>query len=290
MHLTELFKNNQFVITCEVVSPKGIDIEEFLDTADLIKEHVSAVSVGDNQRAVMRAGALAMCHLLKLRNIEPVMELSALYRNRLAFQSELLSAAILGIENVLLLMGYEPSLGDHAEAKPVYDLDPVSIANAAITLTEGKDLAGHALNAAPDFCIGVTATLEGESDESRLRELKEQVSRGVDYIQTQPIYAPEILERFMESISNLNVPVVVSHAILRSASMASFMNSNFPGVSVPEKLIRELEGLPRNQVVETSLQISIELLKKMKTMCQGIHFLPAGWERHVPRIVEEITK
>ncbi|MFC1914923.1 methylenetetrahydrofolate reductase [Chloroflexota bacterium] len=289
MHLTELFQSKQFVITCEVTCPKGIDIEEFMDTADLLKDSVSAINVGDNQRAVMRAGSLALCHLLKTGNIEPVMELSALYRNRLAFQSDLLSAAIMGIENVLVLMGDDPASGDHAEAKPVHDLDPVSIVSAAMALTKGKDMTGHDLNSTPSFCIGVVTNVEREAEGVSLTEIKDQVAQGAHYIQTPPVYQPEVLEKFMESISSLNVPVIVGHTILKSASMASFMNSNFPGVHIPENIIRELEGLPKSQLVEKSLQISTDLLKKIKPLCQGIHFVPAGWERYVPRIVQEIS-
>ena len=289
MHLSELVKRGQFVITCEVDSPKGVNLEEFLNNADLVKDYVHAINIGDNQRAVMRAGPLAICHMLKMRNIEPVMELTTRDRNCLALQSDLLSAAILGIENVLLLTGYHPSVGDHAEAKPVYELDSVSLVNAAMTLTQGRDITGHALNGAPNFCFGVAATPGLEPAESHLARLKEKIAQGAQFIQTQTVYEPEVLERFMESISGLKVPVLVGHVMLKSVSMASFMNSNVPGVTVPEKLIKELEGLPRQQLIETSLQISIELLKKMKPMCQGIHFMPAGWERHVPRIVEAVV-
>ena len=289
MHLSELIKRGQFVITCEVDSPKGINLEEFLNNVDLIKDYVHAINIGDNQRAVMRAGPLAICHMLKMRNIEPVMELTTRDRNCLALQSDLLSAAILGIENVLLLTGYHPSVGDHAEAKPVYELDSVSLVNAAMTLTQGRDITGHALNGAPNFCFGVAATPGLEPAEPHLARLKEKIAQGAQFIQTQTVYEPEVLERFMESISGFNVPVLVGHVMLKSVSMASFMNSNVPGVTVPEKLIKELEGLPRQQLIETSLQISIELLKKLKPMSQGIHFMPAGWERHVPRIVEAVV-
>lgn len=289
MHLSELIKRHQFVITCDIDSPKGVNIEEFLDKVDIVKDYVDAITIGDNQRAVMRAAALAICHLLKERDIEPVMELAACYRNRIALQSSLLGAAILGIENILLLAGYDPSIGDHADAKPVYDLDGVSLVNAAITLTKGSDMAGHALNEAPEFCLGIMVTPELESGGTHLAELKEKMAPGIHYVQTQPIYEPEILERFVESISSFNVPVIVGHVILKSASMARFMNSNYPGVTVPDKIIKELEGLSRDQVAEKSLQISVELLNKMKPMCQGIHFMPTGWERYVPMIVEEVA-
>jgi len=289
MHLTELVKHGQFVITCEVASPKGVNIDDFLDTVDLVKDSVDAINIADNQRAVMRAAALAICHLLKTRNIEPVMELTTRDRNRIALQSDLLGAAILGIENILLVSGYHPSVGDHAEAKPVYDLDSVSLVSAAMTLTEGKDMAGHALDGPPNFCVGVAATPGLEPAELHLAKLEEKIAKGAQFIQTQTIYEPEVLERFMESVSKFNVPVLVGHMMLKSVSMASFVNSNFPGVTVPEKLIQELAGLPKDKLIETSLQISIDLLKKMKPMCQGIHFMPAGWERYVPRIVEAVV-
>jgi len=289
MHLLQLVRRGQFVITCEVGSPKGVNVERFLNEADLVKDYVDAINVGDNLRAVMRAGPLAMCHLLKARNIEPVMELTTRDRNCIALQSDLLGAAILGIENILLLTGHDPSVGDHTGAKAVYDLDSVSLVNAAMTLTKGKDITGHTLDGAPSFCLGVMATPGLEPTELHLAELKEQIAQGAQFIQTQAVYEPQVLERFVESIGRFNVPVMVGHVMLKSAGMASFMNSNVPGVTVPEKLIRELEGLPKEQVIETSLQISIELLKKMKPMCHGIHFMPAGWERYVPRIVEAVV-
>ncbi len=289
MHLSELIKRNQFVITCEIDSPKGVNIEDFLDKVDLVKDSVDAINIGDNQRAVMRAGALAICHLLKTRDIEPVMELTTRDKNRIALQSELLGAAIMGIENVLLLTGYDPLWGDHAETKPVYDLDSVSLVKAAMTLTQGQDITGHALDGAPNFCFGVAATPGLEPADVHLAKLKEKIAQGAQFIQTQTIYEPETLERFMESASQFNVPVIVGHIMLKSASMASFMNSNFPGVTVPKEVLNELQGLPKEQVVETSLQISIELLKKMKPMCHGIHFMPAGWEGYVPRIVEAVV-
>jgi methylenetetrahydrofolate reductase (NADPH) len=288
MYICEIINRFKFVVTCEIDSPKGIGIEEFLDKVEMVKDYVDAIHIGDNQRAVMRAASLAICHVLKEKNIEPVMELAAQYRNRLALQADLLGAAILGVENVLLTEGFDPSMGDHAEAKPVHDLDGLALVKAAVNLTKGADLTGHALNEAPHFCLGVAAISARDTDETSLAELKEKISLGAGYIQTPPIYEPEVLERFLESINGLHVPVIIGHMMLKSASMARFMNSNLPGVAVPEKLIRELEGLPRNQLLEKSQQISVALLKKMKPLCQGVHFIPAGWEIYVPGIVQEI--
>ncbi|MGA2955416.1 MAG: methylenetetrahydrofolate reductase [Thermodesulfobacteriota bacterium] len=289
MYICEIIKRRKFVVTCEIDSPKGINIEEFLDKADMVKDYVDAIHIGDNQRAVMRAAPLAICHVLKEKQIETIMELSAQYRNRLALQADLLGAAILGVENILLTKGFDPSIGDHAEAKPVLDLDCVALVKTAVTLTKGVDMTGHALNEAPNFCLGVTAVPELETDGAHLAELKEKISLGASYIQTQPIYEPEVLEKFLESISGLNVPVIVGHMMLKSASMARFINSNLPGVTVPERLIRELEGLSRDQLLRKSLQVSIELLRKMKPLCQGVHLIPAGWERYISGIIPQIV-
>ena len=290
MHLSELIKRQQFVITCEIDPPKGVDVDEFLDKVNIVRDSVDALNIGDNERAVMRASSLAICRILKEQNIEPIMGLAARYRNRIAVQSDMLGAAILGVENLLLLAGYDPSVGDHVEAKPVNDLDSVSLVSAAVTLQKGQDMGGHNLNESPEFCLGVLATPDTDGGMSELAELKEKIALGIDFIQTQPVYDPEILERFVESISSFNVPVIVGHMMLKSASMARFINSNLPGVTVPEQVIGEFEGLSKNQAAERSLGLSIELLTKMKPMCQGICFTPAGWERYIPRIVEAIGR
>lgn len=289
MHLSELFRNGRFVITCEITPPKGVNTDEFLNTVDLVKSHVDAVNIGDNQRAVMRAASLAICHLLREKNIEPIMELTTRDRNRIALQSDLLGASIAGVENVLLVSGYHPSVGDHAQAKPVYDLDSVSLVTAAKALTKGQDITGHALDGTPDLCLGVAANPGLKPAEPHLERLRQKIAEGAQFIQTQTVYDPEVLERFMESVSKFNVPVMVGHTMLRSASMASFMNSNLPGVSVPDKLIKELEGLAKHQLTETSLRLSIDLLIRMKPLCQGIHFMVAGWEQHIPTVVEGVT-
>ena len=288
MHISEIVRQKGFVVTCEIDSPKGIGIEEFLDKVDYVKSYVDAIVAGDNQRAVMRAAPLAICHLLKQKNLEPIMELSARYRNRLALQSDLLGAGILGIENILLLEGYDPSFGDHADAKSVIDLSCCDLVKAASALTRGADLTGHALNEAPHFCLGVFANIGNGTDEKQVSELKDKIAAGASFVQTQPVYDADALARFLQATGKLNVPVIVGHMMLKSASMARFMNSNLPGVTVPETLIHQLEGLPREHVTEKSIQISTDLLKQLKPMCQGFHFIPAGWERYVGNVVTAV--
>jgi len=289
MHLSELAKSGEFIITCELASPKGVNIQNFLDQADQLKSYVHAINIGDNPRATMRAGSWALCHLLKSRDIEPVMELVTRDRNRIALQSDMLGAAILGIENIILSDGHDPSVGDHTEATSVHDLNCISLAGAAKTLTGGHDMTGHALDGAPSLCLGIMANPGLEPLEKQLDTIKEAVAQGAQFIQTQPVYDPSVLERFVNSIHNLDVTIIVGHMMLKSVSMASFINSNLEGVTVPDAMIKQLEGQPRNIAVETSLQMSANLIKAIKPLCHGIHFIPAGWERYVPRIIETLA-
>ena len=154
MTFAEHIRAGKFIVTSEIGPPKGTDVKEALDDALVIKDRVDAINVTDMQSSVMRTGSLAMCRLLKERGVEPIFQLTCRDRNRLALQSDLLSASVLGIENVLILTGDYPTLGDHPEAKPVFDLGSVQLLEAAKTLESGKDMKGNLLKGSPKFCLG----------------------------------------------------------------------------------------------------------------------------------------
>ncbi|RLG72891.1 MAG: 5,10-methylenetetrahydrofolate reductase [Methanobacteriota archaeon] len=292
MKLTDMFETSRFVVTCEVEPPKGVNVHKSLEKAEKLRKYIDAFNVTDNQRAVMRVGSLAMCKLLKEKGLEPIYQLTCRDRNRIALQSDLLSAAVLGIENVLILTGDHTSMGDHPEAKPVFDLDSVSLLRAAKMLKNGYDMAGNKLDGFPELCVGAVATPGIEPFELHMIKLQKKIREGAQFIQTQTIYEPEIFEKFIDALkeSNLRVPVMLGHVMLKSAKMARFMNKNIPGVRVPEGIIRELDGLPPDRLVEKSISISIDLINEMKHRCQGVHLMPMGWEKHVPRVVEAIRK
>ena len=162
MSLAEAFKQGKPVITAEVGPPKGVDIHEMLEDAQILKEWVNAANVTDQQSSVMRLGSLAVCHLIKDKGLEPIFQMTCRDRNRLALQSDLLSAAVLGIENVLSLTGDYTSLGDHPQAKPVFDLDSITLLQAAKMLEGGKDLAGKELKGSPRFFMGAVVSPAGK--------------------------------------------------------------------------------------------------------------------------------
>ncbi len=175
MSLRPKIKSGKFIVTSEIGPPKGTDVKELLEDAELIKGRVDAINVTDLQSSVMRVGSLAICRLLKERGHDVVYQITCRDRNRLALQSDILSASVLGIENILLLTGDYTTLGDHPQAKPVFDLDAVQLIAAAKTLMSGKDMQGNELNGRPDFCIGAVVNPGADPLEPELIKMGKKI-------------------------------------------------------------------------------------------------------------------
>jgi methylenetetrahydrofolate reductase (NADPH) len=284
MSLREKLKNGKFVVTAEIGPAKGVDIHEFNENADLLKGRVDAVNCTDQQSAVMRLGSLVACHLLKQKGIEPVFQMTCRDRNRIALQSDLLSAYVMGVENVLCLTGDYVTLGDHPDAKPVFDLDSVSLLYAARQLEQGKDLAGKELKGIPNFFLGACVTPGADPVEPQLIKMERKVKAGAQFFQTQAIYEPKRFEAFMKEAKKFGVPVLAGIVVLRSAAMAKFMNKNVAGIHVPDELIEEMDKADNK--LQKGIEIAARLINEMKGMCQGTHIMAIGLESKVPAILD----
>jgi len=283
-NLSEALKSGKFVVTAEIGPPKGVDIEEMLEDAELLGGRVDAINVTDQQSSVMRLGSLATCRLLQERGLEPVFQMTCRDRNRIALQSDLLSASVLGIEDVLCLTGDHVSLGDHPDAKSVFDLDSVSLLETATLLQQGRDLAGKELKGSPRFFLGAVVTPGANPIEPQIIKMEKKVKAGAQFFQTQAVYQPEEFERFMQQIKHLKVPVLLGIVLLKSAGMARFMNKNVAGVHVPDTLIEEMDDAADKR--QKSTEIAARLIKDMKPLCQGVHIMAIGWEKMVPAVLD----
>lgn len=288
MGFREALDSGKFLITAEVGPVKGTETNGLLEDAELIKDKVDAVNVTDLQSSVMRLGSMVVCHLLVDRGIDPIFQMTCRDRNRLALQSDLLSAWVLGIKNVLALTGDHPTLGDHPDALPVFDLDSISLLRAISRLNQGSDLAGNQLKGAPDFLSGAVVNPGADTEaalELQIIKMEKKIESGARFFQTQGIFDLDLFERFMKRIKGFNVPVLGGIILLKSAGMARFMNKNVAGVFVPEPFIKEMEE--SKDKVKTSVKIAAELIKGMKDLCHGVHIMAIGWEKRVPMVLEE---
>ena len=292
--LQEALDAGRFAVTGEIGPPKGTNVGPVLHEAEeYLKGRVAAVNVTDIQTAVMRLGSMAVCHMLTDRGIEPVFQMVCRDRNRLALQSDLLSAAALGIRNVLALTGDHMAMGDHPAAKGVFDLDSVGLLEAMVRLEGGHDMGldmkgqPNALDGAPKFFKGCCVTPCAEEVEPQIIKLEKKVECGAQFVQTQAVYEPAAFEKFMKSMHHLDIPVLVGIVLLKSAGMAKYMNRSVPGVQVPDRIIQRLTDAPKEDRQKVSVAIAAELIREMKPMCRGTHLMTLGWDHCVPEIIEQ---
>jgi 5,10-methylenetetrahydrofolate reductase len=285
--LQESLQQGKFAVTGEIGPPKGVNLETSLKEASYLKGRVVAVNVTDNQSSVMRLGSLGLCAKLLQEGYEPIFQMTCRDRNRLALQSDVLSAYVLGIRNILALTGDHSVLGDHPQSKPVFDLDSVSLLMAITSLKNGKDLAGEELEGAPsDIFPGATVTPGADPLEAQIIKMEKKIEAGAQFFQTQAVYDPKVFENFMNQASKFDVPVLAGIVIIKSPAMAKYMNENVPGVFVPDHIIKSLAEVPRKERAKKSIELMAELIRELKPMCQGIHIMAMGWERYVPELLD----
>ncbi|MBQ2927256.1 MAG: methylenetetrahydrofolate reductase [Oscillospiraceae bacterium] len=288
MRITELFDNGEFVVTAEVGPPKGIHLDHLVEEASTYLRGITAVNVTDNQSSVMRTSTLATCVALKNAGLTPIYQATCRDRNRIALQSDLLGAAAMGIENILCLTGDHTKMGDHPGAKPVFDLDSVSLLYTASQLEKGVDLSGNALvGEPPKFAKGAVVSPISDSVDAQLAKMERKVMAGADYFQTQAVFEPEKFIKFMETAKQFGKPVQLGVIIPKSVGMCKFMNNNVAGVHVPDYMLDELRAdKEKTKAGITGIEIAARIIKECKPYCQGVHIMALGWESKVPALLE----
>jgi methylenetetrahydrofolate reductase (NADPH) len=286
--LEEKLHSGDFLVTTEVGPPKGTDVSEMVHHIDVLKDKVDAINVTDHQSSVMRFPSLGGCLLVKEHGGEPILQVTCRDRNRLAIQADLLLAYSRGIRNVLCLTGDSVDVGDHKEAKPVFDLDSVQLGQMIRIMESGKDLGGNELKGAPQFCLGASVHPEADFIEPQLIKFEKKVAAGMQFFQTQGIFSLESLRRFMQYASQFNVRILAGIIVLASARMARYMNDNVPGIIVPQDAIDELAAVEKGKGLQKGIEIAVGLMKTIReeNLCHGVHIMAVGNERIVPDILE----
>ena len=285
-NLQKAFESGKFVVTAEAGPLKGTDTKELEEIVHVLKGKVDAVNVTDQQSSVMRLGSLAVSHLLTGWGLEPIYQLTCRDRNRIALQSDLLSASVLGISNCVALTGDLPSSGDHPQAKPVYDLDSVQLLAVMKMLNEGKDMMGNELKGKTDFFCGAAVNPGADTEgayEMQILKMEKKIAAGAKFFQTQAIYDPKSFEKFIKRVEQYKVPILAGVIPLKSAGMAKFMNKSVAGINVPQSMIDRITKA--EDKVKTGIEMCAELIKELRGMAQGVHIMAIGWEKKVPDIL-----
>jgi 5,10-methylenetetrahydrofolate reductase len=281
--------SGKFVVTSEVAPPKGTHLEKMRHHIELLREKVDAINVTDHQSSVMRFPSLGGALIVKEMGGEPILQMTCRDRNRLALQADLLFAYSRGITNVLCLTGDSVILGDHKEAKSVFDLDSTQLLNTIRRLEKGKDLGGNELDGGVEFCAGAIVTPEANPLEPQLIRFEKKVEAGAEFIQTQAVYDLDHFKQFMAYARQFPVKILAGIILLTSAPMARFMNKNVAGVSVPQDLIDEMASAPKGTALRKGVEIAGRMIRRIheERMCDGVHIMAIGKEELVPDIMAE---
>ena len=284
----KVLNSGKFVITSEIGPPKGTNLEKMHHHIELLKDKVDAMNVTDNQSSVMRYPSIGGALAIKEKGGEPILQMTCRDRNRLALQAELLFAYSRGVTNVLCLTGDAVTVGDHKQAKGVFDLDSSQLLRTVRLLEKGKDMGDNDLDGNVDFCAGAIVTPEADPLEPQLLKFEKKVESGAEFFQTQAIYDLDNFKRFMDYAGKFNVKMLAGIVLLVSARMASFMNKNVPGIFVPQPLIDELADAPKGTALSKGIEIAGRMIRQIKEekICHGVHIMAIGKEEVVPEIIK----
>lgn len=279
-------QSGEFLVTAEVMPPKGGDPTHMMEMGHLLKHWVHGVNVTDGSRAVLRMSSLVASALLLQQGIEPIFQIACRDRNRIALQADLMGAQALGICNVLALTGDPVAAGDHPKAKPVFDLESVRLLRLIQQLNAGQDINNNALTnrSATSLFPGAAVDPQCGSWSGLQRRFERKVDAGAQFFQSQLISDFERLEKFMDQIvSGCQKPVLAGIFLLKSAKNARFINKNVPGVTIPEHIIERLEQA--KHPLQEGVAIAAEQVQAARQLCQGVHMMAVRREDLIPDIL-----
>jgi len=286
MSLRSKLEAGEFSLLAEIETSKGIDVLSMVANARQVKDKVTAFVVPEMSNAVMRMSALGGAMVLQNKDMETVMQVNCRDRNQLALQADLLAAGACGIVNIIAVNGDDPSVGDHPQAKAVYDLEPCELLQAARELNNGSDLAGNPLSGATNFLLGATANVccEGETLEREVEEVNKKIAAGAQYIITSPVFDLESVENLASTIDCQKKKVIPTVLLLKSVGMARYISQTQEYISIPDSIIDRIRK--SSDKAGECIRIAREMIAALEAAgFGGVLISTVGWEHKLPEIL-----
>ena len=287
----QVLRAGHFAVTTEVAPPDSADPTEVLRRASLFDGYVDAINATDGSGAHCHMSSLAVCAILTRAGYSPILQISCRDRNRISIQGDTLGAAALGVCNVLCLSGDDVSAGDHPEAKPVFDLDSISLAKTIRTMRDDSQfLSGRKLDLEPRLFIGSSINPFVPPIKNRADQLAKKIDGGAEYIQSQYCFDMPVLKDFMAKARDLGLTekayIIIGVGILPSAKTAKWMRSNVPGVHIPDEIIRRQEQAEKPKL--EGRKICAEIMQQVKEIdgVAGVHVMAYRQEKWVGDVVK----
>ncbi|WP_297444959.1 methylenetetrahydrofolate reductase [Desulfurobacterium sp.] len=283
MSFSEKINNGKFIITAEVAPPRGTDYRTIIEGIKPLKGYVDGFNVTDNQRSMVRASSIAMAKILLDSGFEPICQFTARDRNRIALQSDLLGAYMLGIRNICLMTGDFITLGDERGAKPVFDVDSLLMLKIVKILEEGHLINGKELKGKPSFNVGAVFNPFAGPEKLQIEKLKKKVELGAKFIQTQPVYDIETAKRTHEIIKETGAIPIIGLLPIKSLKMANFIKKLNPE-SVPDTFIEKLSKVKDPHAY--GWEYTLEIAHGIAEFGKGIHFMLVGKTYELAKFID----
>ncbi len=279
-----------FCAAVEIGSPFGLDMEPALSAARLLQAAgCDAVNIADGPRATVRVSNSVLAAQIQERvGLETILHVCGRDRNLLRLQSDLLGDSVVGLNNLVIITGDPPKVGDYPNASAVYDVDSIGLLKLAAGLNRGVDPAGRSIGSQTSFVLGCGAEPAAIDYQRELRRLEEKKKAGAEFVMTQPVYQGEILNRFLDDIESLELPVLVGLLPLASFKNASFLHNEVPGMQIPEEILRRMEKVGRGRKARAEgVAVASEALAEVQHRVVGAYVMPPlGNYRAALRVLE----
>lgn len=288
--LERVLREGMFAVTAELAPPDSANADEVYQQARLFDGHVDAINATDGSGANCHMSSVGVCALLTRAGYSTIMQISCRDRNRIAMQGDILGASAMGVANILCLTGDGVQAGDHPDAKPVFDLDCISLLQTARNMRDQSQfLSGRALTEAPCIFLGAAANPFALPREFRVERLEKKVAAGANFVQTQYCFDLPIFQQYMQRVCDKGlhqrVFILAGVGPLASARAATWIRDNVPGVHIPDAIITRLSGAEKQK--QEGIKICIELMQQLKEIegVAGVHVMAYRQEQHVAEIV-----
>ena len=292
-NLARILETGQFAVTAETSSPQNTDFETIREKVNLIKGYVDAFNVPDGQAAVVAMASWAVCLVGMEEGIDAIAHMTCRDRNRIALQMDILAVSAFGINNILCLSGDPISFGNHPEAKSVFDLDSIQLIRLVKKLRDERkfDNGESIVGTEPRLFIGAALNPFTKPLESAVGRLKNKVTAGADFVQTQPIYNITEFKKWMELLRteglDKEVKILAGITPVTSLAAARYMKTKIPDVDIPEIIIERFKkARNKEEAAEEGLRIAVETIQHLKQIegVSGVHIMTLQREELIPKI------
>ncbi len=288
MKLEESLRSKRFVVTSEIQPPIGTGLQELVRNIERIRGRIDALTVPELKIEGLVTDTMGTCRVLKEQKFEPILQTTCREKSRIDIQEHLIRASESGIENILTFTEDYRITGDSLQEIMFFHVDSGKLFSVVESLKEGHDISGREISLRPKFCIGsgIDSSWGKKIPDLELKEMEALATLGTKYFLTTPVFDLDSFNQFMKRIGTIRIPVIAEIILVRSAEMGLFLNKHVKPGMVPNHIIEKLARAPDKE--KASIEIISDLVKGLKDLCQGVHFIPIGAEDRISKYLDAI--